>query len=429
MDTILLKNAKICTEDGYYISDILIKNGKIEQISEDCHISFDTKIVDVNEKYVFPGLIDLNCEVCEPGYDYKEDLVTISKSAAKSGFTSLTASPNTEPVIDNKIIVKHLNMLAKEKSIVNIFPYGHMTKDGNLKELSDMGDMYKEGIVAVSDGNISVVDGFLLLNIFNYAKMFDIPVITYCESPHLNNNGLVNFGYISMLTGLRGIHSSAEEVYVSRNIILAKEQNCKIHITKVSTKGSVDLIRQAKKNGIKVTADTCPHYIFFDESEVLDYKTYYKVSPPLRSKDDTKAIVEGLIDGTIDAISTGHFPEHEKTKKREFEAASFGFSGLEPAFLVVYNGLVLDGKLTIFELLNKLSLNAYEILKIKNKGKIEVGFDADLFVFDENSETFIDEKKLETKAKYSIYNNQTFKGSIDLTIVNGKIVYENGEFY
>lgn len=425
MDSILLKNAKICKEDGDYTTDILIKNGKIAEISDDCAISFDTKIIELNERYVLPGLIDLNCEVCEPGYDYKEDFTTASISAAKSGFTSITVSPNTVPIIDNKIVVKHVNMLAKEKAIVNVFPYGHMTKNGDLEELSEIGEMYEEGIVAISDGNKSVVDAFLLKNIFQYAKMFDIPVITYCENPNLNNNGSVNSGYISMLTGLIGVPASAEQVYIARNIILAKEQNLKLHITKISTKGSVDLIRKAKADGIDITCDTCPHYAFFNENEVLNYNTYYKVSPPLRTVKDNTALIEGLIDGTIDAISTGHFPDHEKSKNREFEAASFGFSGLEPTFLVLYNYLVLEKHLTLYDLVNKLGKNAYDILKIKNKGEIKVGNDADLFIFDENKETYVDEKELTTKAKYSIYHGKTFKGAIDMTIVGGKIVYEH----
>ncbi len=424
MDNMLFKNAKICQEDDFYISDVLVKDGKIAQISKDCHISFDTKVIDINNKYIIPGLIDLNCEVCEPGLDFKEDLKTISMSAAKSGFTSLTASPNTDPIIDNKIIVKHVKMLANENASVNIFPYGHMTKDGKNLELSEIGEMYKEGIVAISDGNKSVDDSLILQSIFNYSKMFDVPVITFCDNSLLNNDGLVNLGYASALTGLRGVPASAEEVYVARNIILAKEQKCKVHITKITTKGSVELIRFAKSMGVDVTCDTCPHYIIFDESEVLNYNTYFKVNPPLRTKQDNEAIIEGLVDGTIDAISTGHLPEHSETKNREFESASFGLSGLEPAFLVCYNNLVLTGHLSLFELMKKMGNNAYNILNIKNKGTIEEGADADFFIFDEDGETFIDELKLETKMKYSVYHGQVFKGAVDMTIVGGELIYE-----
>ncbi len=424
MDNILLKNAKICDESGDYISDILIVDGKISQISKDCHFSFDTRIIDLKERYALPGLIDLNCDVCEPGYDDKEDLSSVSRSAAKSGFTSLTANPNTDPIIDNKIIVTHLKLLAEEKSIVNIFPYGQMTKGGLSLELSEIGEMKNEGIVAISDGNISVSDSFILKHIFSYANMFDLPIITYCDNPLLNNDGLVNLGYASALTGLRGIPASAEEVYVARNIILAKEQKCKMHITKVSTHGSVELIRFAKNMGIDITCDTCPQYLFLDEEKVLNYETYYKINPPLRTKEDNAELIKGLIDGTIDAISTGHCPEHSKTKKREFESASFGFCGLEHAFLVCYNNLVLEKHLSLYELLQKMGQNAYDVLKIKNKGTIKAGMDADIFVFDDKNTTIIDEKKFASKAKYSVYNNQTFKGSVDLTIVGGTIVYE-----
>ncbi len=427
MSNILLKNAKICNEEGDVIKDILIRDGIIKEIGDECGICFDTKIIDLEQKYVLPGLIDLNCEVCEPGYDYREDLKSVSLSAAKSGFTSLTASPHTDPCIDNRILVKHLKMLAKEKSIVNIFPYGNMTKEGKSEELSEMGEMYNEGIVAISDGNKSVVDNFMLSNIFNYAKMFDIPIITFCDNEMLSGNGVVNDGYASTMTGLKGIPASAEEVYVARNLILAKEQKCKIHITKVSTAGSVELIRFAKKMGVQISADTCPQYITFNEENLIDYNTYYKMLPPLRSQRDNEALIEALVDGTIDAISTGHFPEHEATKKIEFESASFGFSGLEPAFLVAYNELVLRGHMSLFELTKKMSKNAYDIVKIKNKGVIAEGYDADLFVFDEKPDTVVDEKELLSKAKYSVYNEMMLKGSVNLTIVGGKIVYDINE--
>lgn len=425
MNSILLKNSLICEKEQDIKTDILIENGTISDISDNCNINENTKIIDLNGKYVIPGLIDLNCEVCEPGLDYMEDLITVSKSAVKSGFTSVTANPNTDPIIDNKIIVKHLKILASEKATINIFPYGHMTKDGKGEELTGMGEMYREGIVAVSDGNHSVQDSFVLKNVFKYANMFGIPIITYCEEQSLKNNGLVNLGYASVLTGLVGIPSSSENMYVARNILLAEEENCKIHLTKISTRSSVNLIRYAKKNGINVTCDTCPQYIMFNENDVLEYDTYFKINPPLRTEKDNDSIIEGLIDGTIDAISTGHHPEDLASKRREFESASFGFTGLEPAFLVCYNNLVLKNKLSLYELVKKLSSNGYDILKINNKGKIGIGYDADLFIFDTKKETTIDEKKLESKAKYSVYHNQTFKGSIDMTIVGGKIVYDN----
>ncbi len=427
MSNVLLKNSKICKEDGDIVTDILVKDGIIKEIGSDCGISFDTKIIDVKERYVLPGLIDLNCEICEPGYDHREDLKTASKSALRSGFTSLTASPNTDPVIDNRILVKHLKLLAKEKATVNIFPYGNMTKGGLSEELSDMGEMFNEGIVAISDGNKSVLDSFILSNIFNYANMFEIPVVTFCDHEILNNNGLVNQGYASAMTGLRGIPASAEEIYVARNIILAKEQKCKIHITKISTHGSVELIRFAKKMGVNISCDTCPRYIILNEEKLIDYNTYYKVLPPLRSESDNAAILEGLKDGTIDAISTGHSPEHEATKKREFESASFGFSGLEPAFLVCYNNLVLSGDLTLYQLVNKMSKNAYDIVKIKNKGSIVEGNDADLFIFDDKAITVVDEKKLGSKAKYSVYHNMELKGAVDMAIIGGKIAYDREE--
>ncbi len=425
---LIIKDVYILDEGLEKLVDLFIEEGIIVDIRDAGQSNFDfiekTNVIDGNRSYALPGLIDMNCEICEPGYDYKEDFITASKSGARSGFTSLTASPNSDPVVDNKLVVRYANIMGKEKSCVNIFPYGQMTKGGLGKEMSEIGDMYSAGIVGISDGNVSVTDDFLLMNIFSYSNLFNIPIITFCENKSLKDNGVVNKGRCSLITGLKGITSLAEETYVARNILLANEHGAKIHITKVSTKGSVELIRAAKANGINITCDTCPHYIYLTEEEAFNYNTYFKVNPPLRTKADNDAIIEGLKDGTIDVISTGHSPESIDTKKREFEVASDGVSSLETAFNICYTALVDSGKMTLGELMDKFTTNPYNILNIKNKGKIQKGYDADLFLFDKNEVVTVDVQDFESKVKYSMFNKKKFQGTVTHTVVGGNLVYK-----
>ncbi len=428
---LIIKNVILVENNTEKSADLFIEGGIIVDIRECGSSNYDfidkVKVIDGKGSYALPGLIDMNCETCEPGFDYKEDMVTVSKSGLRSGFTSLTSSPNTNPVVDNKLVVKYINVIGQDQALVNIFPYGQMSKGGLGTEISEIGEMYDSGIVGISDGNISISDDFLLMNIFSYSKLFNIPVITFCENKSLKGSGVVNKGICSMITGLKGITSLAEETYVSRNILLASEHNSRVHITKVSTKGSVELIRLAKSNGVNITCDTTPHYIYLTEEEVFNYNTYFKVNPPLRTREDNEAIIEGLKDGTIDVISTGHSPENIESKKREFEVASDGVSSLETAFNVCYTALVDTGRLTLTELMDKFTTNPYNILNIKNKGKIEKGYDADIFLFDKSEVVTVYENDFESKAKYSMFNGREFQGTVTHTIVGGNLVYKKAK--
>lgn len=404
--------------------NIHIKNGKI--VNEN-YIGPENEvfeqIIDGKGMYIIAGLIDLNCEICDPGYDYKEDMKSISRSAVKSGFTSLTCSPNTYPVLDNKVVVKYVNYIAKESSIVNIFPYGNMSKSGDGEEIAEIGEMIEGGIIGISDGNVSIQDNYLLRNIFSYSNMFNIPIITFCEDKALKQDGIINNGQTSFLTGLSGIPDTAEEVVVVKNMILAREKSARLHLTKISTKRSIKLIRIAKKIEVDVSCDVCLHHCIFTEKKVLDYNTIYKVTPPLRTENDRMAILEGLQDGTIDVITSGHSPESMETKESEFENASFGVSSLEHSFVIAYNHLVLKGYLSMDELIRKFTINPYKILNIENKGRVQEGYDADFFLFDPSGGTKIICREFESKAKYSMYEGQELKGSVLHTWVNGKLVY------
>lgn len=423
---VLIKNVINVMEDISKIVNISVRNGKIEDINcINANEEEFSEVIDGMGMYIIPGLIDMNCEICDPGYDYKEDMVSISLSAVKSGFTSLTCSPNTDPVIDNKVVVKYVSYIAKENSIINIFPYGHMSKSGHGQEIAEIGEMIKGGIVGISDGNTSIQDNYLLRNIFSYSNMFNIPIITFSEDLSLKQDGIINNGKASFLTGLKGIPDSAEEIVVAKNLILANEKNAKLHLTKISTKRSIELIKIAKNMGVDVTCDVCLHHSIFTENNVLEYDTRYKISPPLRSENDREEIINGLKNNIIDVITSGHAPESFETKKSEFENASFGVSSLEHSFVIAYNYLVLNGALDLCELIKKYTVNPYSILKIENKGKIQLGFDGDFFLFDPKAKTQIISKEFESKAKYSMFEGLELEGAVKYTFVDGNLVYKN----
>ncbi|MDR2938789.1 MAG: dihydroorotase [Clostridiales bacterium] len=420
---LLIKNASVFDESGSLdISDIFIDYGEIVEIGP--KLNYDIpEYIDAKGKYVFPGLIDVSCKICDPGFEYKEDIATVSKSAIKGGFTTLTASPDTNPVIDDKTVVKYIDNKAKNLSYVNIYQYGGMTKGLNGTQMSEVGQMKQAGVVAISDGGKADYDASLLSNVLKYSTMFDIPVITFCEDKSISGAGVMNKGIISTEVGLRGIPRESEEVVVARNLLLAKYAGARIHITNISTKGSVWLIREAKKNGVKATCDTCPHYFTLTEEDLRGYGTFFKVKPPLRTKEDVEAVIEGIFDGTIDMVSSGHSPETIERKMTDFENAAYGISSLETAFLVSYNCLVLERGMGIMDFLKKLTVNPAKFLNLPEKGGLQVGMSADMFIFDAHAENKIDPSTFASKAKFSPYSGKTVKGKVLGTIVQGRIMY------
>lgn len=421
---IIIKNGKIIDNSGNVsIKNIYINDGVIESVRDD--VQERSEIVDAHGKYVLPGFIDLNCNICDPGYENREDIQTVSTGAVTGGFTSITCSPMTSPIIDNKTVVTYIKNKAKNESKVNILPYGSMSKAAECEEMSEIGEMYKAGIVAVSDGNESIIDTNLLRNILIYSSMFDLPVITFCENKKLAANGVMNYGKISTVTGLSGKPREAEETFIARNLILAKNNKSRLHITHVSTKTSVELIRFAKSMGVNVTCDTCPHYFTLSEEAVSGYNTFAKVNPPLRTGEDIEAIINGLRDGTIDAISSGHSPTFIESKNTEFDRAAFGISSLETTFALSYTALVKTNVLTLGQLSQILSARPAQILKLDKKGQIKPGMDADLCIVDEAADYQIHAKSFASKAKFSPHEGARVSGKVLYTFVSGKLVYES----
>ncbi|NCA66629.1 MAG: dihydroorotase [Clostridia bacterium] len=422
MESLVIKNGTIITDTDTYISDILVENGVIAKIGKG--LTAD-KIYNADGKHIFPGLVDMHVHLREPGYEYKEDINSGCRAAVSGGFTQIACMPNTKPVCDNAAIVGYILMRSKEVGLAKVLPIGAVTKDEKGEELAEIGKMKKAGIVAISDDGQPVWDARLMRLAMEYAEDFGLTVFSHCEDKKLSDGGVVNEGYNSSLCGLKGIPRAAEEVMVAREIILAETLNKKVHICHISTKGSVALIREAKKRGVKVTAETCPHYFSATDDLICNFDAATKVNPPLREDDDVKAIIAGLKDGTIDAIATDHAPHHNDEKNIEYNVAAFGISGLETAFALAYTVLVKENGLSLNQLVKLMSRNPSAILGVEG-GEIRVGAKADITVCDLNSQWVIDSSKFFSKGKNTPFNGRAVCGNAVLTIVDGKVVYKEG---
>ena len=403
-------------------ADVLIEGDKIKSVGYSLDVKAD-KITDAMGLYVYPGFIDMHCTVCEPGHESVEDMETASVSAARGGFTTIVCIPDTEPAVDNKTVVEYIITKSREYSKVNIYPYGRMTIGCKGEKASEMGELIRAGAVGIADGDLTVENAQLMRNIFVYSKMFDVPVITHCEDRALSGTGVINEGRVSTILGLRGMPREAEDIIVARNVVLAESTGARLHIAHISTKGAVDIVRRAKARGVNVTCETCPHYFTLTEEAAMQYNTYAKVIPPLRTEADTKAIIEGLADGTIDVIASGHMPTRIEHKQREFDRASYGISAFETAFSLSYTALVRTGILSESQLADKMSKNPAEILNFKTKGKIKAGNDADIVIMDINNEYVIEPSEFYSKAKFTPAKGKRVYGNTVSCIVGGNVVF------
>jgi len=424
----IIKNGRVIDPanniDGEY--DIYIEKGVIEEVGKNLDYSgADINLINARGKIVAPGLVDMHCHLREPGQEYKEDIETGTRSAAAGGFTSVACMPNTQPIADNVAVVEFIKSRAESVGYVNVFPIGAVTKGSLGAELAEIGKLKFAGVVAISDDGKPIVNDSIMRNALNYAKTFDTVVISHCEVPALSDGGAMNEGYMSTYLGLRGISSAAEDIMVARDIILAKTTNSAIHIAHVSTKGAVELIRQAKKEGVRVTCETCPHYFTLTEDAVEGYNTNAKMNPPLRTKEDREAIIQALADGTIDVIATDHAPHHIDEKNCEFDRAQNGIIGFETALSLGITYLVKNNILTMNELIEKMSYAPSKIIGI-SKGALSEGKSADIVIIDENKKRIIDVNKFHSKSKNSPYDGYELSGAVLYTIVGGKIVVRDG---
>lgn len=410
--------------------DILIENGKIMKIGESSKfrpgdVTRSTITIDATSKLVTPGLIDMHTHLREPGREDEETIASGTRAAAQGGFTSICCMPNTQPVIDSVSGVKFILTTASQEGVVNVYPVGSITKGRKGEELAEIGKMKIAGIVGISDDGKPVMNAQIMRRALEYAKMFNLPVISHCEDLNLSTGGVMNEGFTSTVLGLKGMPRQAEEIMVARDIALAELTGGKLHLAHITTRRSVELIRQAKKKRIKVTCETAPHYFSLSEEDVRGYDTNTKINPPLRTKDDIEALCEGLADGTIDCIVSDHAPHLDVEKDLEYNMAPFGIIGLETMLPLILTNLVWKKILNLNEAIAKLTVNPTNILGLE-KGSLSIGSDADLTIIDLNLKKKID-NEFSSQSKNSPFIGMELKGFPVATIVGGKVVMEDGK--
>ncbi|HUI66679.1 MAG TPA: dihydroorotase [Nitrospirota bacterium] len=399
--------------------DILVSAGKIAKIEKSGTLPANGgQVIDASGKFVVPGLIDMHVHLREPGFEYKETIATGTAAAKAGGFTSVCCMPNTNPVNDNRSITEFILAQARSSS-ARVFPIGAVTKGSKGEELAEMGELHDAGCVAISDDGKPVMNASMMRHAMEYSRIFDMLIISHCEDSTLSFKGVMNDGIVSTELGLRGIPRAAEDVMTARDISLAELTGGRLHIAHVSTAGSVRLIRDAKSRGVKVTAETCPHYFSLTEEAVRGYNTLAKMNPPLRTGDDVAAIRQGLKDGTIDVIATDHAPHAMDEKSGEFDYAPFGIVGLETALGLTLK-LVQEGVFSMTEVIRKLSVNPALILKLE-KGTLSVDADADITMIDSNEDWTVDASQFKSKSKNTPFDGWKLRGKAVRTIVGGKL--------
>ena len=423
---VLIKNGRVIdpSQSLDMVSDIYVQEDRVREISEriDTPRKSDT-VIDASGQIVAPGFVDIHVHLREPGYEHKETIKTGCLAAAAGGFTSIVCMPNTNPINDNASVTEYILLKARTEGIVNVFPIGAITKGEKGKELADIGEMCEAGCVGISDDGMPVTDSGLMRKAMEYVKPFGIPVITHAEDTGLSAGGVMNEGFVSTELGLRGIPAASEEVGVVRDIILCELTGTPLHICHVSTKGSVRLVREAKKRGAKVTAEATPHHFTLTDKLVYGYNTDAKMNPPLRTQEDVDAILEGIADGTIDVIATDHAPHSQDEKNVEFDLAPFGIVGLETALSLSLE-LVEKGIITLDEMIKKLTVTPSEIVGIE-RGTLAPGSIADLVVFDPGKSRTINPEEFFSKSRNTPFSGWELKGVVSNTIVSGKVVFSH----
>jgi len=375
---------------------------------------------------VCPGFVDLHCHLRQPGFEDKETIATGSQAAARGGFTTICCMPNTSPPLDSRATVDYVKSTAASEGVVRILPIGCISKGREGEELAPMSELASAGVIAYSDDGNPVLNSNLMRQALDCSRGLGLPIIDHSEDTLLSEGGLMNEGIISTRLGLRGIPAAAEEIMIARDLILAQLTEARLHIAHVSTEGSVDLIRRGKEKGIKVTAEVTPHHLTLTEEKVIGYNTNAKVNPPLRTKRDTQALIQGLKENVIDAIATDHAPHTEADKLVEFALAAFGISGFETALGSLLS-LVHNGQLTLNTLISKLTCEPAKIIgnKYGRLGSLEVGVSADVTIFDPDMEWIVDTKAFASKGKNTPLAGSRLKGKVMATIAQGKLVYKD----
>ena len=414
----LIKNGFLLRGGRLKKLDVYIEGSTVSRIGENLTVNADRE-VNAEGLVVLPGFVDMHCHLREPGYEYKEDIESGTRAALQGGFTSVACMPNTNPVVDNVAVIKYIVDRAAEIDNCKVYPIAAVTKGQLGEELTEMGKLKEAGAIAFSDDGRPVSNSNVMRLALEYASGIDGLIISHCEDLSLVAGGVVNEGFNATVVGLRGNIRAAEEVIVAREILIAEALGARVHIAHVSTAGSVALVSAAKKRGVKVTCETCPHYFSATDDEILSFNTNAKINPPLRLQSDVDAIINGIKDGTIDVIATDHAPHHVDEKNREFDLAPNGTSGFETAFYVAYTYLVDAGHIELDDLVRLMSLNPADILGIEG-GVVTEGGVADIAIVDLDAEYEVDSSRFVSKGKNSVFNGWKLKGKVKNVFVNGK---------
>lgn len=420
----LIKNGHLLTNGELTKTDLYIEDGKVKEIGELQSIQAD-EVIDATDLVVAPGFIDLHVHLREPGGEKKETIETGSLSAAKGGFTTIAAMPNTRPVPDSKEQLQWLNERIKETAAVNVLPYASITVREAGKELTDFAALKEAGAFALTDDGVGIQSADMMFTAMKEAAKAGLAIVAHCEENTLINKGSVHEGTFSRENGINGIPSVCESVHIARDVLLAEAANCHYHVCHISTKESVRTVRDAKRAGIQVTAEVTPHHLLLSEEDIPGLDPNYKMNPPLRGTDDRAALIEGLLDGTIDFIATDHAPHLSEEKAEGMVLAPFGIVGLETAFPLLYTHFVEKGLLTLQQLVDYLTVKPAEAFGL-NSGSLKIGSAADIVLLDLNHEADIDPEKFLSKGRNTPFGGWKCKGWPAVTIVNGKIVWEKG---
>ncbi len=418
----IIKNGTLVLKDSVAKLDVRVQDGKIVEIAENIS-AVGEQVIDAQGLHVFPGLIDMHVHLREPGFEKKENIESGAKAAVKGGFTQICCMPNTNPSTDNKVVVSYIKSREKEVNLCKIHPIGAITKGSKGEELAAIGGMKKAGAVAISDDGVAVKNTRLMYNAMQYAKGFGIKCLCHCEDKDLVDGGSVHEGLSATITGIKGIPRAAEDIIIAREIALAEDLDCPVHICHVSTYSGVRLIRDAKKAGVKVTAETCPHYFAVTDEIIRSYDTNTKVNPPIREEKDKQAIVEGLRDGTLDCIVTDHAPHHPDDKNVEYPLAAFGISGIETSFGFAMQYLYKAGVLTLPQIADKMSYQPANILGLDG-GEIAVGKAADFTIANIDEKWVVDPEKFVSKGKNTPFGGYELCGVVKYTVVDGVVKYQ-----
>jgi len=429
--------SKLLIKNGRYINpktntdeklDVLIENGKIVDLKKEINITdiniADAEVIDAKDKWVVPGLLDIHCHLRDPGFPEKETIESGTKAAAAGGFTSICPMANTKPVIDNAALIEYIQKTNEKIGCVNIFQIASVSKGLRQEELSPLEELKSAGAIGFSDDGRPIENLKLLKHALEYAKMLDANIVSHAEDSVLCCGGAVHEGYWSYKLGIPGIPSSSEAVCVSREIELVRQTKGKIHFAHISTKEAVKLIKAAKEEGLNITAEVTPHHIVLTDECLQDYNPNKKMNPPLRSEEDRKSLIEGVLDGTLDTFATDHAPHTNEEKSRSMMEAPFGIIGFETAIPLYMEIFYHSGKLTPIEFIKRLTTNPAKVMNIP-RGSISVGDIADITIIDPEKSWKFDSSKSFSKSRNTPFHKRDLKGKAVYTIVSGKVVYKD----